>query len=54
MTGDAEAYRYLVELIRRFASAESFRNAIDAAGFSRASFNKLSGGIVAIYSGWKL
>jgi demethylmenaquinone methyltransferase/2-methoxy-6-polyprenyl-1,4-benzoquinol methylase len=54
VTGDAEAYRYLVESIRRFASAEAFRNAIDAAGFARASFTKLSGGIVAIHSGWKL
>jgi demethylmenaquinone methyltransferase / 2-methoxy-6-polyprenyl-1,4-benzoquinol methylase len=54
VTGDAEAYRYLVESIRGFASAEALRDKIEAAGFSRASFSKLSGGIVAIHSGWKL
>ena len=54
VTGDAEAYRYLVELIRRFPPAEEFREMIAAAGFERASFTKMSGGIVAIHSGWKL
>lgn len=54
VTGDAEAYRYLVESIRRFPPAETFRDWIGAAGFARASFRKLSGGIVAIHSGWKL
>jgi demethylmenaquinone methyltransferase / 2-methoxy-6-polyprenyl-1,4-benzoquinol methylase len=54
VTGDAEAYRYLVESIRRFPSAETFREWIEKAGFARASFTKLSGGIVAIHSGWKL
>jgi demethylmenaquinone methyltransferase / 2-methoxy-6-polyprenyl-1,4-benzoquinol methylase len=54
VTGSPDAYRYLVESIRRFPSAETFRDAIDAARFSRACFTKLSGGIVAIHSGWKL
>ena len=53
-TGDGEAYRYLVESIRRFPSAEDFRAMIEKAGFDRAAFTKLSGGIVAIHSGWKL
>lgn len=54
VAGDAEAYRYLVESIRRFPPAEDFRDMIEAAGFERVSFTKLSGGIVAIHSGWKL
>ncbi|MGP8233301.1 MAG: bifunctional demethylmenaquinone methyltransferase/2-methoxy-6-polyprenyl-1,4-benzoquinol methylase UbiE [Methylovirgula sp.] len=54
VTGDGEAYRYLVESIRRFPSAEDFRAMIEKAGFERASYTKLSGGIVAIHSGWKL
>jgi demethylmenaquinone methyltransferase / 2-methoxy-6-polyprenyl-1,4-benzoquinol methylase len=54
VAGDAEAYRYLVESIRRFPPAEEFRDMIAAAGFERVSFAKLSGGIVAIHSGWKL
>ena len=32
----------------------AFRDEIEAAGFRRASFTRLSGGIVAIHSGWKL
>ncbi|HYP58154.1 MAG TPA: bifunctional demethylmenaquinone methyltransferase/2-methoxy-6-polyprenyl-1,4-benzoquinol methylase UbiE [Beijerinckia sp.] len=54
VTGDAASYRYLVESIRRFPDAETFRDMIATAGFSRASFTRLSGGIVAIHSGWKL
>ena len=54
VTGDGDAYRYLVESIRRFPSAERFRAMIAAAGFSRADFTRLSGGVVAIHSGWKL
>ena len=54
VTGDAEAYRYLVESIRRFPAAEDFAAMIAEAGFERVSFSKLSGGIVAIHSGWKI
>ncbi|QAY94679.1 bifunctional demethylmenaquinone methyltransferase/2-methoxy-6-polyprenyl-1,4-benzoquinol methylase UbiE [Methylovirgula ligni] len=54
VTGDGEAYRYLVESIRRFPPAEDFRVMIEQAGFARASYTKLSGGVVAIHSGWKL
>jgi demethylmenaquinone methyltransferase/2-methoxy-6-polyprenyl-1,4-benzoquinol methylase len=54
VAGDAEPYRYLVESIARFPDAESFCGKIAGAGFERASFTRLSGGIVAIHSGWKL
>ena len=54
VTGDADSYRYLVESIERFPPAESFRGMIADAGFSRASFERLTGGVVAIHSGWKL
>ena len=54
VAGEPEAYRYLVESIRRFPPAEEFRDMIAAAGFSRVTYTKLSGGIVAIHSGWKL
>lgn len=54
VVGDDKPYRYLVESITRFPNAESFCARIDNAGFSRASFTRLSGGIVAIHSGWKL
>ena len=54
VAGDGEPYRYLVESIRRFPSAERFRAMIADAGFSRADFTRLSGGVVAIHSAWKL
>jgi demethylmenaquinone methyltransferase/2-methoxy-6-polyprenyl-1,4-benzoquinol methylase len=54
IAGDADSYRYLVESIRRFPPAPEFCAMIAAAGFERASFTKMSGGIVAIHSGWKL
>jgi demethylmenaquinone methyltransferase / 2-methoxy-6-polyprenyl-1,4-benzoquinol methylase len=54
VTGDGDAYRYLVESIRRFPHADRFRDMIAAAGLRRATYRRLSGGIVAIHSAWKL
>ena len=54
VTGDADAYRYLAESIRTFPAPEVFEQRIREAGFARTSTRLLSGGIVAIHSGWKL
>jgi demethylmenaquinone methyltransferase / 2-methoxy-6-polyprenyl-1,4-benzoquinol methylase len=54
VTGDGRPYRYLVESIRKFPSPDLFAEMIAGAGFARADFTRLSGGIVAIHSGWKL
>jgi len=54
VTGDAESYRYLVESIRKFPRPGAFSEMISAAGFSRVSWQSLSGGIVALHSGWRL
>ena len=54
VTGDGAAYRYLVESIRKFPRAELFADMISAAGFARVEVTPLSGGVVAIHSGWKL
>jgi demethylmenaquinone methyltransferase / 2-methoxy-6-polyprenyl-1,4-benzoquinol methylase len=54
VTGDGAPYRYLVESIRTFPQQETFREMIAAAGFARASYRNLAGGIVAIHSGWRL
>jgi len=54
VTGDAEAYRYLVESIRKFPRPEKFAGMIRAAGFRRASFEPMTGGVVALHSGWRL
>jgi demethylmenaquinone methyltransferase / 2-methoxy-6-polyprenyl-1,4-benzoquinol methylase len=54
VTGDAEAYRYLVESIRRFPTPRAFAQMIEAAGFRRASFQIMTCGIVALHTGWRL
>jgi demethylmenaquinone methyltransferase/2-methoxy-6-polyprenyl-1,4-benzoquinol methylase len=54
VTGDRDAYQYLVESIRKFPKPKRFAAMIEAAGFRRASFTAMTGGIVALHSGWKL
>jgi demethylmenaquinone methyltransferase / 2-methoxy-6-polyprenyl-1,4-benzoquinol methylase len=54
VAGDGDAYRYLVESIRRFPQPEVFAEMMRAADFSRVWFRRLSGGIVALHSGWRL
>ncbi|MEE9330350.1 MAG: class I SAM-dependent methyltransferase [Parvularculaceae bacterium] len=53
VTKDRDAYQYLVESIRKFPAQEEFKARIADAGFRRASYENLSGGIAAIHSGWK-
>jgi len=52
--GSAASYRYLAESIRRFPSQQRFADMIRAAGFARASYRNLTGGIAAIHSGWRI
>ncbi|MBX9829955.1 MAG: bifunctional demethylmenaquinone methyltransferase/2-methoxy-6-polyprenyl-1,4-benzoquinol methylase UbiE [Xanthobacteraceae bacterium] len=54
VTGDAEAYKYLVESIRKFPQPAKFADMIRGAGFRRATFTRLTGGVVALHSGWRL
>jgi demethylmenaquinone methyltransferase / 2-methoxy-6-polyprenyl-1,4-benzoquinol methylase len=54
VAGDADAYRYLVESIRNFPRPQTFAEMIGAAGFRRVSFQQMTGGVVALHSGWRL
>ena len=54
VTGDAESYQYLVESIRKFPRPSQFAEMIRAAAFARVKWESLSGGIVALHSGWRL
>ncbi len=54
VTGDREAYQYLVESIRKFPKPKAFARNIEQAGFRRASFTLMTGGVVALHSGWRL
>lgn len=51
---DEEAYRYLAESIRRFPPQEELAARMGAAGFEQVTWRNLSGGIVALHSGWRL
>jgi demethylmenaquinone methyltransferase / 2-methoxy-6-polyprenyl-1,4-benzoquinol methylase len=54
VAGDAESYRYLVESIRRFPKPQEFAGMMRTAGFARVSHQLMTGGIVALHSGWRL
>jgi demethylmenaquinone methyltransferase/2-methoxy-6-polyprenyl-1,4-benzoquinol methylase len=54
VAGDADPYRYLVESIRRFPKPQPFADMIAAAGFRRVGHRALTGGVVALHSGWRL
>ncbi len=54
VTGDEASYRYLVESIRRFPKPEQFRDMITDAGFVQAKVEPMLGGLVCIWSGWKI
>lgn len=54
VAGDKPSYQYLVESIRKFPKQKDFLAMIGEAGFEKTSYRNLSGGIVAIHSGWRL
>jgi demethylmenaquinone methyltransferase / 2-methoxy-6-polyprenyl-1,4-benzoquinol methylase len=51
---DEDSYRYLVESIRRFPKPNAFKAMVTEAGFVRAAAEPMLGGMVTIYSGWKI
>ena len=48
--GDASAYKYLLQGIREFPTAEGLAQEMESIGFEEVSFERLSLGIVAIHS----
>ncbi|MBT8137003.1 MAG: bifunctional demethylmenaquinone methyltransferase/2-methoxy-6-polyprenyl-1,4-benzoquinol methylase UbiE [Gammaproteobacteria bacterium] len=54
VAGDAESYRYLAESIRMHPDQESLLAMLEQAGFERCSYHNLTGGIVAVHSGYRL
>lgn len=54
VAGNQEAYTYLVESIRKFPKPRAFSGMISTAGFARVSYRQMTGGIVAVHSGWRL
>lgn len=54
ITGDEDSYEYLVESIRKFPDADSFKKMIENSGFQKVNYEKLTNGVVAIHTGWKI
>ena len=54
IAGDADAYRYLAESIRRFPPQHELAQMIRDAGFERVRVHNLTGGIAAIHSAWRI
>ncbi len=54
VTGDREAYAYLVESIRRFPRQGELCEMIARAGLEQVRFRNLTGGIAALHSAWRL
>jgi demethylmenaquinone methyltransferase / 2-methoxy-6-polyprenyl-1,4-benzoquinol methylase len=54
VTHDREAYVYLVESIRRFPPQQQFADMLAAAGLGQVAWRNLSGGVVAMHSGWRI
>ena len=54
VVGKSEPYEYLTQTIEEFYSQEELLNIFKKNGFSNVEYRNLSGGIVAIHSGWKI
>ena len=54
ITGKSEPYEYLVKSIERFYDQEELLEIFKKNGFEKVEYRNLSGGIVAIHSGWKI
>ena len=54
VAGDAAAYRYLAESIRRHPDQETLRAMLELAGLERVEYFNLAAGVVAVHRGYKL
>ena len=54
VVGKKEPYKYLIESIDKFINQEELIDSMKVCGFKNCSYRNLSGGIVAVHSGWKI
>jgi len=54
VTGDRDAYQYLVESIHRFPDQERFAKLIGWSGFNLVRYENMTGGIVALHRGYRI
>ena len=54
IVGKSEPYEYLIDSIKEFYSQKELLELLKKNNFTNVSYRNLSGGIVAIHSGWKV
>lgn len=54
VANDRASYQYLVESIRKFPGQEAFATRIRHAGFSRVTYENLTGGVAALHMAWRI
>ena len=54
VANDEESYRYLAESIRMHPDQETLKRMVEDAGFERTAYHNMTGGIVALHTGYKL
>ena len=54
VVGEKEPYEYLVKSIDKFMNQNELLDILKGEGFVDSNYVNLSGGIVAIHSGWKI
>ena len=54
VVGDEKPYSYLIKSINNFVNQEDLIKIMEENKFLNCSYKNLSGGIVAIHSGWKI
>ncbi len=53
IVGDKKPYKYLVKSIENFLNQKELLDLMEKNNFKKCTYRNLSGGIVAIHSGWK-
>jgi demethylmenaquinone methyltransferase/2-methoxy-6-polyprenyl-1,4-benzoquinol methylase len=54
IVGDKKPYEYLIKSIEKFVNQEQLLEIMKKSNFKNCTYRNLSGGIVAIHSGWKI
>jgi len=54
VANDADSYRYLAESIRMHPDQDTLQAMMEEAGFIKAKYHNLTGGIVALHKGYKV
>ncbi|RVU81421.1 bifunctional demethylmenaquinone methyltransferase/2-methoxy-6-polyprenyl-1,4-benzoquinol methylase UbiE [Leucothrix sargassi] len=53
VANDADSYRYLAESIRMHPDQDTLKGMMEEAGFDKVSYHNMTGGIVALHTGYK-